>query len=217
MAQYNDAGIWLSAKADQRLYERWEFSAELATRMDQNFTGISSMFTDLSAEYEVAKPLDVSATYRLGLTPDDEGYFMHRQRWAFDATAGEKFGDIKVSYRLRYQAANRGVSSFEGTRTYDVAYRNKLGLTWDINKKWDIDGSVEFWTEREDVNWLVSDLRVKVGFDHRLKKRRYISGGIIHQRHISGVDAREYIVYFGYSYSLKRIRKKDDTSLPDDE
>ncbi|NNE54482.1 MAG: DUF2490 domain-containing protein [Flavobacteriales bacterium] len=217
MSQYSDVGLWLQGSVSQEVVKDLSWEIEGACRLNDYATSPGSIFTDIGAKYKFSKYFRIAGTYRYGIKLQDEGYFRPRQRFALDLSSKQDIREIELGYRFRFQASPQ-VGGSEGSAVeFDNSMRHRISLETKLKKRTWIQVSGEIYTGREDDQLMPTDMRLKVGIDKRLKKRKYLSYGFIFNSEINNDDPlREYVAFVSYSLELKKIKlkKKEEATTP---
>lgn len=212
-AQYNDFGVWASTRVDQPLLKNLNGNLELACRTGNLATEAQSIFTDAAMEYRLLKQVRIGGNYRYGARLHEDGYYTFRQRFAVDLRLKEEIGDINVGYRFRFQATNNSLGQNEDGIEFRNSYRHKLSASTKLMKKTWVNCAGEVWTSVRDEQMMMSDLRIKLGYKRKLKKRKYYSAGFLFQTELnSGDPLREYVIYLTLDFERKKpgwMKKKD--------
>lgn len=215
-AQYTDGGLWNSVSVEKGVIKKLDLNVELGVRLDQDMTDWESVFTDISVKYKVNDLIRTAFTYRLGMKFDDAGLPVSRHRGAFDISLGTEWRDLDIGYRIRYQANTSGVTAAESGIEFKNALRNKLSLSHKIIKRTRLEASGEIFVGyNERYGNEISDYRLKLGVERRLKKRQYLSLGALYQSEVrTNNPVADLVFYWAYSMELKGnlIKKKKKKS-----
>lgn len=218
-SQYTDGGLWNSVSVEKGVIKKIDLGVELGVRLDQDMTQLESVFTDISLKYKVSDVIRTAFTYRLGSKFDALGIPEARHRGAFDVVLRTGWRDLDIGYRLRYQANTSGAVSGESGVEFKNALRNKLSLSHKIIKRTRLEASGEIFVgNNERYGNEISDYRLKLGVERRIKKRQYFSFGGLYQSEVNANNpGTDVVLYWAYSIELKGnlIKKKKSRAKPD--
>lgn len=204
VAQVNDAGLWTGISIEKKWNKRWKTEFELETRYNENWAELESSFIDASTEYELSDYLDVSLNYRFGNKIREDNSYSLRQRLSLDLSTKWEIGKLDMSYRMRFQRNQQGLGINEGEMDFNNGWRNKLGADIKIFKKTRMEGSTELFTSEDEEGYYISDIRYAMGVEYRIKKRRYIELGFLHQRQLQENDPlREWVMTVSLKLEFK--------------
>ncbi|MDB4178508.1 DUF2490 domain-containing protein [Flavobacteriaceae bacterium] len=130
----DDLEGWSAVQLDVRASEKVSFSISEHLRYRNDITTVSTYFTQLEANYEVAKDFELGGGVRFIKKNDDVGKKQGIEshfRYQFDASFKHDINRMGLSYRLRYQNKNElGFSEDEG----DIA-KEQLRLMFGVDYK----------------------------------------------------------------------------------
>lgn len=185
--------------------KKLDAEVELSLRLDQDMTSLESLFTDWGLRYKISDLIRFGATYRIGAKYDPVGLASANQRFAYDLIFKTKWKKLSVAYRTRYQMRTSGSLASEQGIEFRNAWRNKISLSRKIIKRTELNMSGELFVgNNKRYGNEISDYRVKVGLERRIKKRQYLSVGLLHQREVhQNNPLSEWVLFWGYSYEFK--------------
>ncbi|MDA7849538.1 DUF2490 domain-containing protein [Flavobacteriaceae bacterium] len=105
----DDLEGWSAVQLDVRASEKVSFSISEHLRYRNDITTVSTYFTQLEANYEVAKDFELGGGVRFIKKNDDVGKKQGIEshfRYQFDASFKHDINRMGLSYRLRYQNKN---------------------------------------------------------------------------------------------------------------
>lgn len=185
---------WLSLTLKKDITKKVGIAASLNQRSNNNFSALSSIFTELELSYSPTKHISTSLAWRC--SADEHRFITNRIDW--NNSIEKELGDFTLSYRLRLQA------SYMPEKFWEYRIRNKFDLDYKINKHWHVSADVEpFYTIQYNYqNW--DALRYGVGLDYRISKRKRLSIYIKRQDELNTANPESrHIFGVGYKYELK--------------
>ena len=87
-AQWVDHGAWTSASISKKIMRKTFVSADLAARLDRDFTRIGSTFINAEIYREIAKGLNLNLAFRGGASMTNEYQWEPQRRVAANKTRG---------------------------------------------------------------------------------------------------------------------------------
>ncbi len=191
---FHDFETWYRFKASTDVNDELRLYIGPAIRFDENSSQLSTMFTDLSASYEIHKYFKPKLNYRIGLKNryDLDPYVAHRVN--IDLGTDVDVGELNFDIRNRTQ--------------YDFDYRNqvfanrtKLKVTFDAGEGIKFFTSGEFWVEPQEIIPM-NKYRFSFGSDIKLKKRNELT--VFYRRQtLTGEKVLVHGNIIGVSYRLK--------------
>lgn len=136
IAQNNsDLEGWSSVGLNLKATKKLSFSVSEHLRSRNDITTVKNYFTQIKANYEVLKNLELGGGIRYITRNDDVGNKQGLEsffRYQFDASYTQKINQIGVLLRLRYQNKNQlGMSEEEGDIAQEFI-RTRIGLRYKI-------------------------------------------------------------------------------------
>lgn len=191
-----DIGLWTHISIEKEIVNYLEFGLEEELRLSDEFRKFDRILTNLSLEYKVNKYYKPGIAYRFSYF---EGSEMSSRFSLYNKLDYKiKSIDLEIDYRLLFH-----VDIFTSTPTR-YRLRNKIGLTYDINKKWDIGMTYElFYSFYYDRN-VLDRQRFSWGFDYKIKKRQRIDFKLIFQNELNTANPDKDVIFStGYKYTFK--------------
>jgi hypothetical protein len=201
-----DAGLWTSASVSFDLGKGIDGSLSPEIRFDENISRVAGFFADAGVKIKLHKALDASLEYRFGGRRNDNIY-EQRHRFSTGLSASHEIEKFRFKLTTRYQGAP-AVGSGEGDVDLRTTWRNKLAVTYDAPKKFEITTAFEIFTGRWSEG--LSDWRWQMNIEKALSKRKSVAVGYLIQKDLGDFDM-DYVFLLSYSYTL---RKKDKEKEP---
>ena len=194
-AQTSDAGAWLSASISHKWNKKWSSELETQLRFDQNISRLNRGFEELSLEYRPISWLRFSGHYRAIWV--NEGNF--RSRTFFDMAVKPNLGKVSVSYRIRYQNQFSDFNQEEIFNSNNKFLRNKIGLSWDLPKKYALNASADSWYNVASSARQLENFRYFLGLEKEINKSQSVELGYqidweVNQRN----PQRSYVIFLGW-------------------
>jgi hypothetical protein len=130
-AQQSESQLWMETGVKCNLNKKTDLTFDWTNRIDE--FGLVTSFPQISFRYKLLKWLKSSVDYRWVISKDDNGNYSTGNRINANLIANHKFKRLDIGLRARYQYSfNRFVSSNYDPE-FDVAYRFRPSISYDIN------------------------------------------------------------------------------------
>ncbi|HHG84377.1 MAG TPA: DUF2490 domain-containing protein [Bacteroidetes bacterium] len=198
---------WFSATISQDV-RKFRWSLEQNVRMRYGFTITDNYFTAFGLRRKLNKRLVISANYRLGWkNPGINPAVYHR--FNLDARLRKRWKkkDLELTWRPRIQVKFRP-DKREVDRTWYI--RNKLTLSRKLNKKMDLWGAAEIYTQlNEAYQGLNNDeWRAYLGLDIDVGKRKQLSLYYLYSKEFNQTAPfQTHVLGLNFAYRLKKMKK----------
>jgi predicted porin len=200
-----DFNTWSSIAIDYKVNSKLSLELEEQVRLKENSQTIDSYFTQLSAEYELLKNLELGLGLRFEKNNDNQGKiqgYENRFRYNLDAAYSYKLSRFSLKHRLRYQ--NRtDLDDTEALNKKKMRFKTRIGYNF---PKWKLDPEVAvelFYPLNELEKSGFNKFRLTLGTDYKMgdlgKLKAYIRIERPGNRETDSVN----ILGIGYSYTLK--------------
>ncbi|MEK6615843.1 MAG: DUF2490 domain-containing protein [Bacteroidota bacterium] len=205
---YPDAGSWNTFNIDKAINGKFTALFTEECRFKENFTRLNLFYTNLGIEYKVAKYFKAALIYRWIDKYQDDNSFSFRHRLMFDLTFKNMFGKITASYRNRTQVEERDIYSSKYGRVPEWYSRNKIGIKYDLEKRYTPFASVEFRYQFHDPRNIESDktwhrIRPVIGAEYKINNKNTFAAYYLIQHEFNVVSPQNiYIVGLEYSITL---------------
>ena len=105
-AQTNDAGSWISVSLEKKISRAFTFNLSPEIRLNENFSELGMLLSDVSLEYTFRKFLKIGINYRfLSKQSLDHSYNFSNKAFA-DLTLINKWTNWQTRWRLRIQESD---------------------------------------------------------------------------------------------------------------
>lgn len=220
---HDDFGVWTTVEAKKDINKKFDISAEVELRTQDNSQAIERWTIGLGASYKLLSWLKADAGYKFidkqqleevtkkGNIISD--YWSPRHRVYASLTGKYKIGRIEFSLRERYQFTHRNEKSVakwdnDGSPKEDElvkskdesALRSRLGVEWDLRKSpFTPFASCELHNIISD-NWELEKIRWIIGTKYKFDKKHSIEVSYIFQDINYAYD--DHILSVGYSFKF---------------
>lgn len=191
----SDAKLWSSITLEKKVND-FEFGLNQEFRLDENFGHVDKFFTELSAKYEIIDNFSAGLAYRFDRDNDYEtkNYDLS-QRIDFSLFYKQKFEDLKLSYRVKYQT-----KTAHPTKNNPTYLRNKLTVTYDLND-FSPYFSYEFFYQFNDQN-IINRNRTSIGSKYKINKRNSVKAYYLFENRFN-TDNLEHNHIWGVGYTIE--------------
>lgn len=201
LAQYNDAGGWVSAGVEKKITRRVSASLSSELRFNENFAELGKWNTDLGAEYKVLKDIKVGLFCRMIADRRLDNSYNFKHRFFGDASIKHKFGKITASYRFRYQAQFKDYAEGDDWNSSSKYMRNKVSLKYDMKHRLTPTVYGELWTDLKER--MIDNFRIYGGLAYEINKRHSVEGGYLINRQVNIVNpVTSYVIALNYQLSF---------------
>lgn len=201
----DDARLWLYLKLNKKINERLKLQAVIQNRFENNISGYTQLNGNLELKYKLYKRFRLQAGYVFGGKQRPEGTYNRRHQVYAGITYSKSFGQIKLTYRNLVQVQTKNIYSSKKGKVPGIFDRNKLTLTYELNKRFDVYLSDEINLPIHTTEFLyISRNRTFAGMIFHLSKKAYVESYFLLQRKYAfeGQPERAFIYGFTYSYSF---------------
>ncbi len=123
--------VWNKAGVDYKIKKGVHAEFELNSRFDNQ--GLGTFFPQVGIEYKLTKWLKPSVEYRFVVDRNNIGNYKPYSRLNFNLNFGEDFDRLSLGARVRYQYAFNSLSQAAYDADFDMAFRFKPSVKYDIN------------------------------------------------------------------------------------
>lgn len=173
---------WLALKVKKDISKKLSFKAGLGYR-ESNIND-KSRFVDLSLKYKINKSIKIAGGYRLGIDKENINYFENTNRFNLDLNIKHSFSKkLKLIYRLRYQKKYSEIFTSELGYLPNNNFRNRITLSYKLNKKTLIKGSIEsFAKQNYKTPIFFNKIRNTIGLERKINKKQSLGACYIYQQ-----------------------------------
>jgi len=205
LAQTNDAGMWLSVNVEKKLNPVWalQFSEEL--RLNENYTEVGTLFSDVGLSYKFNGNFKVSANYRFTNSRRLDNIYDNRHRYYFDLNYRYKMKPLVFAVRGRWQSQYVDVFSSPDGKISENYFRPKIEVKWDPDKKMLPFLSAEAFiaTGIRKNNTGLGCMRYTAGTQFAFSARSNIEIFYMIQQEMNGKNPEtDFILGIGYSFKF---------------
>jgi long-subunit fatty acid transport protein len=194
-----DFGLWSNIAVEKEISKKMEIQLEEELRFNQNVGRLNSLLTEAGFKYKINKYYSLGASYRF--TYYTENRFGNR--FTLSNQVKYKIEDFTLNYRLNLQ------TDFSTKDPVEYKIRNKFGVDYKINKRWEIGVSGELFYSFYYNRNRFDRYRLAYGVDYSFKKRHKLSASLMFQQEFNVANPEsDVILAFKYKYSLKNKKKK---------
>ncbi|MCB0401232.1 MAG: porin, partial [Flavobacteriales bacterium] len=148
---------WLSFAVSEKM-EKFKFSASEELRLDENFSHINKVFTELGADYEIVKGLSAGFSYRFSRDNDyPERAYDIRHRIDLGIEYQHEINDLELSIKNKFQTKTG--NSDDNNPTYN---RTKLGAEYKFSDLVKPFVTYEFFYQMNDER-IINRTRTSIG------------------------------------------------------
>jgi len=207
----SDAQLWMEAGVRYRPAKKVRLTLTQNFRMAENISRTDSLKTDLEADWRATKGMRIGWGYRFSMEANKKGVLKPSHRLHIQAHAFDKFGPVKLSYRLRFQ---EGIEPDDDQIDLTHTLRNRVGATFDTDTDFTPGLSVELFNRLADKEaFQFQKLRVTTGLEIKPAKPHSINLYYRVQFPVyDPTDPTEHIIGLGYQYQVRRKKKKKGKS-----
>lgn len=201
-SQREDLGLWTSLGFDKSITNKLDLDFVQELRLNENISELETAFSDIGLSYELIKNIKLGLNYRFIQKRDLASFYNTRHRFYGDITLKYPIHKFELSLRTRFQYQYIQINSSEGGMLPENYMRNRLLISYDINKRL--------------ATYLTSEFYYNMGFASEFDKIRYSAGLKYKLTQLSGINLyylmqeeineanpmREYIAGLAYTFSF---------------
>jgi hypothetical protein len=196
---------WLSASVRAKIADNFYLDLEEGWRIS-DWTVTSATYTDLMLSYKINKQFRIGAGYRHiqrgGFVDADN--FDHR--FYSDFSFREKFGDIKLTARTRFQSRYRDPFTSETGMIPQLMFRNKAELSYNLPGPFLPYISYEHFLlvkEAKNRGPYSVQQRMQIGLEYSISKQSSIAVGYIYQNELNSKNPEtDHILNISFGYNI---------------
>lgn len=198
--QVNDAGLWVNLDVEKKITQKFSAQYTQCFRYFENISELGTSYAELGIDYKFYKTFSVGTFYRFTQTKRLDDSYSHRHRYFFYLGYKIKFKQFKISLREQYQSTYKDVgTSINGSIPTNML-RSKVGVSYDLNKKYSPFVSSEWFYE---MGQYINNVRYKAGIDYELNKFHGINLYYMIDKEMNVNNPwTNYIIELGYNYTF---------------
>jgi hypothetical protein len=169
-AQLSTFQIWTETGVKFKLNKKLDFTGEWTNRIDEY--GLNTSFPQASIRYKLNNWLKTSLDYRWVLSKQENGYFNSGNRINLNVQGSYEIERFTFGMRARYQYSFDRLVVANYDPEFDVAYRIKPSLSYDIDNSFITpNASVEYFytPENAPLGNQFTRIRYQIGVDFETK------------------------------------------------
>lgn len=198
----NDAALWLTINLEKKINDRWDIQLNQHNRIGENMTTYTRGNLDLGAKYHFNKSLKMMGGYVFIKNRRLDNSYATNHFLYLAVAAKKEYKNWELTYRNLVQARFRDFNTSE-TWNMPVWYeRNKLTLSYQINKRY--EGYVA-----QELYYPLNQTRTK-GFDrsrsfggliYKVNKDVKVDFYFLFQQELNARNATNRDFVYGISYN----------------
>jgi hypothetical protein len=201
-AQYNDAGIWVSATAEKNINQRLSVSLAPQLRFYENVTELYKYFADAGVSYKL-KNFKFSFFYRLMEQRRVDDSYSQRHRFFADIAYKIKSEKVSLTYRFRYQNQFSDIGASSDWMVPSKYIRNKVSIKYLTDGKFQPFINADLWYNIKPAKSQFNNFRVSAGVAYELNKFSSFDAAYMINKEINSKNpTTSYILTLGYNYSF---------------
>lgn len=155
--------VWTGFTVKKKLSDKFSVDLENQYRFNTDLGGLRQSFLELGVNYKAWKALEINAQYRFAFRQ----FVRNTNRFALNVSYKWKVKPVKMEIKFRSRFQNTIVTYTGQSISF---FRNKLTLTYKINKKWNVYGAYEAFANMNDEYEHQAN-RFSLGVHHELNKK----------------------------------------------
>lgn len=192
----SDAKLWTAFSVSKKV-NKFEFFASEEFRLDENFSHIDKVFTELGADYKIFDGFSAGFAYRFSRDNDyPERAYDIKHRIDLGISYKNKFQNFKWSIRNKIQT--KPSDSKSNNPTYN---RTKFTIKYDLDKDFEPYTYYEFYYQFNDQH-VINRNRFSLGVKYNLNKNKIIKAFYIFENRFN-TENLEHNHIWGVSYSME--------------
>lgn len=165
--QVNDASLWTELEIQKKINLRQAIGISENLRLIENYSQVSTHFTELSYQYKFTKQFEGTISYRFAQRFKYDQSLSFRNRLTLDLNYKFKFKTISISFRERLQHQYQDAFRTNWTDN-TTTFRSRITCDFDLEKRFEPFVSGEVFLE--NFNFL-NNIRFAVGCKYEFSKQ----------------------------------------------
>ena len=192
----SDAKLWTGITVSKS-FNDFEFSFSEELRMNENFTHIDKLFSEIGADYKITKGLNIGANYRFNRDNDYEsGNYDIKNR--FDIGISYKYKYENFQFSLRTKLQTQPARKDEINPTY---IRNKFAVKYALNDSFTPFFSYEFFYQFNNEQ-VINRNRISLGTKYKVNDNNAIKLFYLYENRFNTSKPQHNHIW-GITYSIK--------------
>jgi len=202
--QVKDAGLWTSAGVEFKVVKKVSASISEEVRFNENISEVGLILTDIGLSYKYNKHFQFEVGYRYSQKRKVEDYYSIRHRFSADIKYEKKIKPFQFQYRIRLQDQYSDIGRASDGGIPEYYLRNKLGLTWDLDKPYSPYISFELFSPLNYPRlYAFAAIRSTAGMEYKFSKHHKIDIFYMIQKEVNvSKPQMDFVLGLGYSYKL---------------
>lgn len=192
LAQHTDGGVWLSVGVSHEPVTDFTIDVQEEMRYNVSVAELYQINTNIAVDYKLSKKFKTGVDYRYSVR---DGRNTNRFGWGISYKEGMQDFDLSLRTKFQYSPVPDGA---EGT-----SWRNKVGLSYEINKDFSpfVSGEL-FYSMSNEIDQL-DNYRVEAGLDYGPNKHHDFTISWLYdvEFNVNNPDKMQ-IITFGYKHSF---------------
>jgi len=203
-SQVNDAGLWLSLNIEKKINPDLSICLSEEFRLNENFSELGSIFSDVGLNYNLNKHIKLSVNYRFTNKRKLDDSYDKRHRYYFDLSFKKKKKPINLSFRSRYQSQYTNIYSSADGLTPKNYLREKLTIKLDLDKNYEpYIYSEGFFSLNNPTGNGFDNIRYCSGIEYSFNRACKLDLFYLIQKEYNVKNPKtDYIIGLGYSFSF---------------
>lgn len=203
-AQENDAQLWTKVTVSKKIGQQSEIQIDACTRFGNNVSNLNTFYFQISDEFKINKWFRIGIAYRYAEKDNLEDHYDTRNRINLFAILRKKFlKTVSVQYRTQFQSQMTNIYTSENGKNITNFFRNKLNLSFDLNKKYTPYISTELYYRFKFENNNFSKVRYVAGIDYELSKKHQIGAYYLIQNDLNVSNPNtSFVTGLSYHFNL---------------
>jgi hypothetical protein len=202
--QVNDAGLWSSVNLETKLAKKVGLEVATECRLNENFSELGTIYSEMLVSYKISKPFQVSVGYRyIAKRRYDDSYSI-RHRLLINMSYRKKTDWVIATLRLRYQSQFTDVNKSDNWRVPEDYLRAKIAFKFETPYKWKPYFSSETFYHLNDPDGvLFRDYRLAAGIDYSINKKTGVNLGYLIDKEVNVSNPwTNYVITLGLNLEL---------------
>lgn len=201
----DDAALWLSVNLKKRLNDKFDVHFTHTSRITNNISEYGMGYGYIGLSYYYNKNIKLSGDYVLRQKRNLDGSYSTRHRGYLALILKKEFGQFTIAYRNRMQVEYADIYSSERGLIPKFYDRNKLSLSYDINKRFTASVSEELYYPLYQAKYKGFDCsRSTIGLLYNFSKKSNVEFSFIYFYELNAFNrtTRDFVYRITYSFEF---------------